>query len=469
MSAGSEPAADPRALHLVGIGGAGMSGLARLAHGAGHRVTGTDREPSAALDGLRAEGIDARVGHSAQAVPPGVAALVVSTAVPAGNPEIAEARRRGIPVLHRSQLLAELMAGRRGLAVAGAHGKSTTSAMLLAALGDASACIGATIPGGRGTGAVWGAGEWFVAEADESDRSLLNLAPEAAVLLNVDHDHHATYASLDEVREVFAAFVAALPAEGCLVTGPDEDARSCAAAAACEVRAVGDVPGAWCRVRRDDDAGDGFTLEVADGRRVRVPLSVPGRHNADNAACALALADWCGVPLDEAAARLAGFTGVGRRMEARGTVAGVAVVDDYAHHPAEIRATLQAARERRPARVLVVFQPHLPSRTRALGGELAEALGAADVVVVTDVYLAREPADPEATGRGVADRVPGPARAVHAPTLAEAADLILAEARPGDLVITMGAGDVTALGQELVAALGKTTRDGSTHERTAPA
>ncbi len=468
MSAGTAPAAQPRAIHLVGIGGAGMSGLARLAHAAGWRVAGTDREASAALDALRAEGIDARVGHSAEAVAPDAAALVVSTAIAADNPELAEARRRGIPVLHRSQLLAELMAGRRGLAVAGAHGKSTTSAMLLAALGDASACIGATIPGGRGTGAVWGAGEWFVAEADESDRSLLNLAPEAAILLNVDHDHHATYASLDEVREVFRSFVAALPAGGCLVAGPDADARACAAAAPCEVRAVGDVPGAWGRVERGGD-GDGFTLVVADGRRVAVPLAVPGRHNAENAACALALADWCGVPLGEAAARLAGFTGVGRRMEARGTAGGVAVVDDYAHHPAEIRATLQAARERRPGRVLVVFQPHLPSRTRALGGELAEALGAADVVVVTDVYLAREPADPEVTGRGVAERVPAPARAVHASTLAEAAEVVLAEARPGDLILTMGAGDVTSLGQELVARLGKTTGDGSTHERTAPA
>ncbi len=460
--------AGPRPIHLVGIGGAGMSGLARLAVAAGYAVAGTDREDSAALDALRAIGVEAHVGHSAGAVGPDAAALVVSTAIAADNPELAEAARRGLPVLHRSELLAELMAGRRGLAVAGAHGKSTTSAMLHAALGDASACVGATIAGGEGTGAVWGTGPWFVAEADESDRSLLNLAPEAAILLNVDHDHHATYASLDEVKDVFRAFVGALPASGCLVAGPDADARACADAAPCEVRLVGDVPGAFCRVERDG-AETGFVLALADGRRVPVPLAVPGRHNAENAACALALADWCGVPLDEAAARLAAFTGVGRRMEARGVAGGVTVVDDYAHHPAEIRATLQAARERAPGRVLVVFQPHLPSRTRALGAELGEALGAADVAVVTDVYLAREPADPAVTGRSVADHVPGPARAVYAPALAEARDAVLAEARPGDLVITMGAGDVTGLGQELVARLGKTSGDGSTHERTAPA
>ena len=461
-------AAGPRSIHMVGIGGAGMSGLALLARSAGYRVGGTDRDDSPMLSALRDAGVDARAGHGADAVAADAQALVVSTAISPDNPELAEARRRGLPVLHRSQLLAELMAGRRGLAVAGAHGKSTTSAMLLAALGDASACVGATIAGGRGTGAVWGAGSWFVAEADESDRSLLNLAPEAAILLNVDHDHHATYATLDEVREVFRAFVARLPGDGVLVVGPDEDARACAAGAPCAVRLVGEGPDAFCRVERVPGAV-GFDLVLADGHRVAVPLPLAGRHMAENAACALALADWCGVPLEEAAARLEGFTGVGRRMEHRGTAAGVEVVDDYAHHPAEIRATLAAARERGPGRVVVVFQPHLPSRTRALGAELAEALGAADVAVVTDVYLAREPADPVVTGRSVADRVPPPARAVFAATLSEAADAVMADVRPGDLVITMGAGDVTGLGKELVARLERLSGDGDRDPRTDPA
>jgi UDP-N-acetylmuramate--alanine ligase len=431
-------------------------------------VSGSDREESPTLAALREAGVAARAGHSAGAVPADAAALVVSTAIAPGNPELEEAARRGLPVLHRSELLAELMAGRRGLAVAGAHGKSTTSAMLLAALGDASACVGATIPGGHGTGAVWGGGDWFVAEADESDRSLLNLAPEGAILLNVDHDHHATFPTLDAVRDVFRRFVARLPSDGVLVVGPDPEARACAQGAPCPVRLVGDVPGAFCRAERTPER-PGFTLASADGRRVPVPLALAGRHNADNAACALALADWCGVPPEEAAGRLAGFAGVGRRMEPRGRAGGVDVVDDYAHHPAEIRATLAAARERAPGRVVVVFQPHLPSRTRALGAEIAAALGGADVVVVTDVYLAREPADPLATGRGVAERVPAPARAVYAPTLAEAADAALAEARPGDLLITMGAGDITRLGQELVARLEKPSVDGSPDERTGPA
>ncbi|MGD9696854.1 MAG: UDP-N-acetylmuramate--L-alanine ligase [Thermoleophilia bacterium] len=457
-----------RPIHLVGIGGAGMSGLARLAAEAGYRVSGTDRDDSALLEGLRREGIDARAGHSAEAVPPDAAALVVSTAIAADNPERAEAARRGIEVLHRSELLAELMAGRRGLAVAGAHGKSTTSGMLVTALGRASACVGAAIAGGGGTGAFWGTGPWFVAEADESDRSLLNLFPEAAILLNVDHDHHATFASLDEVKEVFRRFVAALPPGGVLVVGPDEAARDCAADAVCEVRLVGDLPGSFCAVERAGRAA-GFTLALADGRRVDVPLAVGGRHNAENAACALALADWCEVPLVDAAARLAGFTGVGRRMELRGVAGGVEVVDDYAHHPAEIRATLAAARERAPGRIVVIFQPHLPSRTRALWRELGEALGAADVVVVTEVYLAREPADPAVGGRDVAGAVPGPARAVFAPTPADAAAAALAEIRPGDLVITMGAGDITTLGRELVSRLEEHLDDGTRRDSTPPA
>lgn len=456
---------DPRPIHLVGIGGAGMSGLARLAHQAGYRVSGTDREESAVLVALRELGVDARAGHSAGALPLDAAAVVVSTAVPEGAPDLAAARARGLPVLHRSQLLAELMSGRRGLAVAGAHGKSTTSALLVAALGDASACVGATIPEGGGTGAAWGPGEWFVAEADESDRSLLNLAPEGAILLNVDHDHHATYPRLEDVMDVFRAFVAALPSEGVLVVGPDPLARECATAARCAVREVGEGPGAFARVVARAP-GAGFALALADGRRVEVPLALAGAHNAWNAACALALADWCGVAPETAAPRLAAFGGIGRRMEARGAVGGIEVVDDYAHHPAEIRATIAAARERGPARLLVVFQPHLPSRTRALGDEIAAALGKADVVVVTDVYLAREPADPAASGRALAARVPGPARAAYAPSLDAAADAVVAEARPGDLVITMGAGDVTRLGQELVARLQKLSPDGDRHGPT---
>jgi UDP-N-acetylmuramate--alanine ligase len=438
-----------------------MSGLARLAAQRGDRVSGTDRADSPALEALRALGVDARAGHSADALPADADALVVSSAIDEANPELRAARERGLPVLHRVDLLAELMAGRRGLAVAGAHGKSTTSAMLALALGDATAYVGASIAGGGGTGAAWGSGPWFVAEADESDRSLLRLAPEAAILTNVDHDHHATYATLAEVEEVFRAFLRALPEDGLAVIGPDRGARACAAAARCAVRLVGPASGAWGRA--EEAPGGGTVLALGDGRRVPLPLSVPGEHNRRNAACAVALAEWCGVPLELAAERLGAFRGVGRRFELRGEAAGVRVVDDYAHHPAELRATLAAAREAHPGRVVAVFQPHLVSRTRALAGELGDALGGADLVVVTDVYLAREAPDPEVSGMLVARAVPPGVRTLYAPTLAMTADAVLTELEPGDLVLTLGAGDVTDLGQELLRRLGMQGADASDH------
>jgi UDP-N-acetylmuramate--alanine ligase len=439
----------PRPIHLVGIGGAGMSGLARLAAQAGYRVSGSDRDDSEILAELRKLGVNAVTGHSADAVPADTATVVVSTAIAPDNPELQRAREAGLPVIHRAELLAELMAGHRGLAVAGAHGKSTTGAMLALALGGASACIGATVPGGGGTGAVWGEGPWFVAEADESDRSLLDLAPEAAILLNVDHDHHSTYASIEEIEDVFREFVGRLPAEGLLVVGPERRAESIAAATRCPVRTVG----IDCSVTRD-------TLAFPDGREVELRLAVPGWHNRTNAACAILLAEWCGVTPATAAARLATFTGVGRRFELRGEAAGVRVVDDYAHHPAEIAATLAAAREEHDGRIVVIFQPHLYSRTKALLPEFGEALSGADLVVVSEIYAAREPLDPSITGRDVANAVPPPATAIAATDLADALDRVEPELQPGDLVLTVGAGDITRIGQELVSRLKRRTGDG---------
>mgnify|MGYP001321877135 CR=1 FL=1 len=444
-------------LHLVGIGGAGMSGLARLAVQAGYVVSGTDREDSQVLADLRVLGVDARVGHTGDAVASGVDTLVVSTAIAPDNPELVVATERGIPVIHRADLLQELMRGHRGLAVAGAHGKSTTSAMLALALGGASACIGATVPGGGGTGAVWGDGPWFVAEADESDRSLLKLAPEAAIVLNVDHDHHTTYANIDEVEAVFREFVSALPPDGVLIVGPDARARAVAAWAPCAVRVVGDVAEAFCTVTRSNGTP---VLAFADGRIVSLDLAVPGAHNQSNAACAIALAEWCGVDPAEAVRRLAPFTGVGRRFEIRGTVAGVTVVDDYAHHPVEITATLAAARTRYDGRIVVLFQPHLYSRTRALLPEFAAALAAADRVVVTDIYGSREAFDPTISGGDVIAAMPPGSDATFVSDLDVACDVVAAELRPGDLVLTIGAGDVTRAGQELITRLQRGQGDG---------
>jgi UDP-N-acetylmuramate--alanine ligase len=436
-------------VHLVGAGGAGMSALGLLALRSGWTVSGTDREEGPALAALREAGADVRAGHAADALPADVDEVFASTAIPGDNPELRAARARGLPVRHRSDLLAMLMQGHRGLAVAGAHGKSTTTAMLALALGGATVCVGAEVPWGEGTGAAWGEGPWFCAEADESDRSLLRLAPEAAILLNIDHDHHSEYATIADVEDVFRQFVAALPADGLLVAGPDPRARDVARAARCPVRLVGDVPGAWGRV-------EGDLLMRADGAPVPLALAAPGAHNRWNAACAIALADWCGVDPADAAARIAPFTGVGRRFEHKGTAAGVSVVDDYAHHPVEVAATLQAARGMHPGRVVAVFQPHLYSRTRELADAFGTALSAADVVVVTDVYAAREDPEPGVDGDLVLRSVRGPQEVLSVPDLADVPAVLVPDLRPGDLVLTLGAGDITTLGPRILDALGGT-------------
>jgi len=436
-------------VHLVGAGGAGMSALGLLALRSGWTVSGTDREEGPALVALREAGADVRAGHCADALPADVDEVFASTAIPGDNPEIQAARARGLPVRHRSDLLALLMEGHRGLAVAGAHGKSTTTAMLALALGGATVCVGAEVPWGEGTGAAWGEGPWFCAEADESDRSLLRLAPEAAILLNIDHDHHSEYATIADVEDVFRQFVAALPADGLLVAGPDPRARDVARAARCPVRLVGDVPGAWGRV-------EGDLLMRADGAPVPLALAAPGAHNRWNAACAIALADWCGVDPADAAARIAPFTGVGRRFEHKGTAAGVSVVDDYAHHPVEVAATLQAARGMHPGRVVAVFQPHLYSRTRELADAFGAALSAADVVVVTDVYAAREDPEPGVDGDLVLRSVRGPEEMLSVPDLADVPAVLVPDLLSGDLVLTLGAGDITTLGPRLLDALGGT-------------
>lgn len=434
-------------IHLVGAGGAGMSALGLLALRSGWTVSGTDRDEGPALAALRDAGASVRAGHGADALPPDVDLVFASTAIPPGNPELVAARDRGLPVLHRSDLLAMLMQGHRGLAVAGAHGKSTTTAMLALALDGATLCVGAEVPWGDGTGAAWGDGPWFCAEADESDRSLLRLAPEAAILLNIDHDHHSEYASIEDVEDVFRQFVAALPPDGLLVVGPDARAQAVAQAAPCPVRVVGAGPGAWARV-------EGDVLALADGRTAPLAIAAPGAHNRWNAACAIALAEWCGVDPSQAAQRIAPFTGVGRRFEDKGTAAGVRVVDDYAHHPVEVAATLAAARDQHPGRVVAVFQPHLYSRTQALGDQFGRALSAADVVVVTDIYAAREDPMPGVDCSLVTRAVTGVQEVLTVPRLDDVPAVLVPDLLPGDLIITMGAGDITTLGPRIIRALG---------------
>jgi UDP-N-acetylmuramate--alanine ligase len=447
----------PRTVHLVGVGGAGMSGLARLLLAGGHRVTGSDRSESATLEALRALGAEVWAGHDG--VRMGRPDLVVaSTAIRPANPELVAARILDIPVLGRAQLLALLMAGKVGIAVAGTHGKTTTTGMVVAILEaaglDPSFAVGGDFKA-SGVNAAAGQGPHFVAEADESDGSFLELAPTVAVVTNVEADHLDHWGDLDAVRAAFRAFVGRLPADGTAVLCADDPgALELAGAAACQVVTYGFAAGAAVRgeVLAIDGRGARFAVFAGDERLGEATLVVPGRHNVANALGAVAAALAAGAPFQAAQAALARFTGAARRFHLRAEAGGVTVVDDYAHHPTEVAASLAAARLGGWKRLVAVFQPHLYSRTRLFADEFGRALAAADLVVVADVYAAREDPEPGVDGALVA-RAAHRARpdldCVHEPDRAALAGRVAALVQPGDLVLTLGAGDITTLADEL--------------------
>ncbi|MFL5870520.1 MAG: UDP-N-acetylmuramate--L-alanine ligase [Solirubrobacterales bacterium] len=426
----SSPDWSGRELHFIAIGGAGMSGLALICHALGATVTGSDRAESSYLERVRAAGIEARLGHDPDAVPER-AEVIVSTAIPASNPELVRATERGQRILHRGELLAEIAAGRRLIAVAGAHGKTTTAGMLawiLAADGDNPFYLGGELPGlgpaGLATSADWGDGEWMVAEADESDASFLELRPEVAVITNVELDHHDRWASRAELIEAFRRF--AEPAAGlAMIAGPELDPIA------------GDQ-----RILRYTGERPGPALELA----------VPGAHNLLNARAALAAIELSGAAdVDGAAARLRTFPGMLRRLQRVGEADGAIVYDDYAHHPTEVAAALEALRTLAPTRLIAVFQPHLYSRTKALAARFGAALAAADEVGVLDVYAAREEPVDELAGvsgldvaRATADRAGG--RPVWwLRDIDTAAAALRGRLRDGDVLVTLGAGDVWKL------------------------
>ena len=462
------PLAELGRVHFTGIGGAGMSGIARIMIARGVTVSGSDSAGSDLLASLATLGADVHVGHAAANVP-GSDTVVVSSAIRSGNPELAEAHARGLRVLHRAAALASLMLGRRGAAVAGTHGKTTTTSMLTTALRHCGADPGYVIGGiltETGLGAQDGAGEVFVAEADESDGSFLMLSPEVAIVTGVEADHLDNYAGLPEIEAAFAAFTRRIVSGGVLVACADDPgARSLAAAAAglpIRVRTYGEADDADYRITAVQPRGMNVGLEVSGAPEAgsgvrpvaRLEVAVPGRHNALNATAAYAAAIELGLPAGQIATGLAAYRGARRRMEPKGEAAGVLVLDSYAHHPPEIAADLRAARDiRGGGRVIAIFQPHLFSRTRIFAAEFGEALGLADEVVVLDVYAAREDPEPGVTGDLVASAVPG-GRAVFLPDFQAAPTLLADIARPGDLILTMGAGDVTTLGPLIVAALG---------------
>jgi UDP-N-acetylmuramate--alanine ligase len=460
------PAADKLGkVHFVGIGGAGMSGIARILLARGVTVSGSDAKDSTALAALRALGARVYVGHEADQV--GDAdTVVVSTAIRESNPELAAARAAGRLVLPRAAALASVMAGRRSVAVAGTHGKTTTTSMLTVALqhcgADPSFAIGGSL-NESGANAHDGSGDVFVAEADESDGSFLLYTPDAAIVTNVEPDHLDHYGTAEAVEHAFVQFSGRIVPGGFLVVCADDPgARKLgriALANGVDVRTYGLVEDADVRLEGlAVTAGGGYAFEpVANGRRLGpIELQVPGAHNALNATAALSVGIGLGFSAADLRAGLSGFTGTRRRFELKGARAGVRVYDDYANHPTELEAVLKAAREvALGGRLVVAFQPHRYSRTAAFTKEFGVALGLADQVVVMDVYAASEDPIPGVSGAAVAAAVPLPAGdVVFEPSWSQVAARLVERAGVGDLVLTLGAGDITMIGPEVLELLG---------------
>jgi UDP-N-acetylmuramate--alanine ligase len=448
-------------VHFIGIGGAGMSGIARILLARGVKVSGSDRRDTPTLLALRALGARVEVGHDPAHL--GTAdTVVVSTAIRTENPELAAARARGLRMLPRAVALASVMAGRRSVAVAGTHGKTSTTSMLTVAVqacgADPSFAIGGDL-NESGSNAHAGEGDVFVAEADESDRSFLLLSPFGAIVTNVEADHLDNYGDLAAVEAAFDRFLETVDPEGFVVVCADDPG-------AARLRTVPTKARLWTYGRAADADLVLADLDVAqDGTSYtaifrgcdlgRVRIQVPGEHMALNSAAALLAGLELGLPADGLIDGLARFGGVHRRFELKGSVGGVRVYDDYAHHPTEVSAQLRAARAvAGSGRLVVAFQPHLYSRTREFAEGFGQALGLADEVVVMEIYGAREDPVPGITGAMVADAVPLPAeRVLFEPSWSAAAPALAARARPGDLVLTMGAGDVSMVGPEVLEAL----------------
>jgi UDP-N-acetylmuramate--alanine ligase len=445
-------------IHMVGIGGAGMSGVAEVLKDRGHAITGSDLKDSPYTRRLREAGITVFIGHAAHQV--GDAdQVVISTAIPKTNPELLEARRRSIPVVPRAAALASILEGSRSIAVAGTHGKTTTTSMtthILKALGeDPTALVGGEL-NDIGSNVASGRPDLVVAEADESDRSLLRLRPQAAIVTNVEFDHPDSYTSLDDVVETFSEFVSSLPADGRLVVCADDP--SCpqlVAEAPCQSTTYGILAG---DLRAEILTLNSYVLYENGQMRGTVELGVYGRHNVLNSLAAAAIALWLGHDVHDAARTLKDFAGVRRRFQLKGERSAVRVVDDYAHHPTELSATLEAARATMPSegRVIAVFQPHRYSRTRKLYREFGEAFASADAVLVTEVYGAGEMPLPGVNGKLIVDAIceaRNHSDVYYIPQQDDIPRVLRDVTERGDVVLTLGAGDISRAGEELLGLL----------------
>jgi UDP-N-acetylmuramate--alanine ligase len=448
----------PQIIHIVGVGGAGMSAIAGVLAAMGHTVSGSDLKASKALDRLASQGLRVAVGHDAAHLDD-AAVVARSTAIGDRNPEVVAARERGLPVLRRSEVLAAITDLRRTISVAGTHGKTTTSSMLAVVLAEAGLDPSFIIGGDVhqiGSGAVWSDGDWFVVEADESDGTFVELTTEVAVVTNVEPDHHAHYGDFAALRDAFDHFVEG--ASGIAVVGVDDVEGTALAERHPEAVTVGEAEGASYRIVDLTREPLGTTFHLHRGRDDlgRIHLPVPGAHNARNAAVAAATALEVGASFDAVASALARFGGVARRFEFRGETAGVAFVDDYAHLPTEVAAAIAAGRDTDPDRLVAVFQPHRYTRVHALAPEFGPSFVDADLVVVTDVYSAGETPIPGVSGMAVVTAVKDedPERLVeYHPRREDLVANLLRRLRPGDLCLTLGAGDLTTLPDELQAAL----------------
>jgi UDP-N-acetylmuramate--alanine ligase len=442
----------PIAVHIVGLGGSMMSAFATVFVRMGHRVSGSDLRDSRTLDRMRALGVDVRVGHAAENVPAGVDALVASTAIAATNPEVRRARELGIPVLSRADAQRAIVGTRRTIAVAGSHGKTTTSSMLALILREAdwhpSFLIGGNL-NEVGTNASWDDGEWLVVEADESDGTFLQFTPEAAIVTNIEPDHLTHWGEFPALVAGFEEFLEHVPGPR-VVSADDAIAADLSRKQGPRVITFGFSRAARYRLEGYQGSRDGsrFTLTENDCELGAIGLPVPGRHNASNAAAAAAMAIELGVPFDAVRRALGRFGGVARRFQFRGVRDGVTFVDDYAHLPGEVSSMIEAAREGGWGHVIVVFQPHRYTRTAALWRDFAHSFCGADTVVLTDVYGFNEPPQPGVSGRlilyAVLDAHPD-LPVVYLPRRADVVRHVPNLAKPGDLVLTLGPGDLTTV------------------------
>jgi UDP-N-acetylmuramate--alanine ligase len=442
-------------IHMIGIGGAGMSGIAEVLAVRGHEVTGSDLKESPYTRRLRNAGITVFIGHTPDQV--GDAdQVVISTAIPKTNPELLEAGRRSIPVIPRAAALAWILEGSRSVAVAGTHGKTTTTSMtahVLEALGEnPTALVGGEL-NDIGSNVAFGRSDLVVAEADESDRSFLYLRPQVAVVTNIEFDHPDFYSSLDDVIATFGQFVMSLPEYGHLVTCADDPScLAVASEAACPVTTYGIGSG---DLTAEIVGPNSYVLFEKGERRGEVQLGVYGRHNVLNSLAAAAVARWLGYEAYQAAITLRSFGGVRRRFQLKGEHAEVRVVDDYAHHPTELSATLAAARSTMTTdgRVIAVFQPHRYSRTRALYREFGDSFSSADAVLVTEVYGAGEMPQPGVNGKLIVDAIcetRGHPEVYYIPQQDAIPGVLRNLSRRGDLVLTLGAGDISKAGEDLL-------------------